>query len=370
MPANPMPHRADHIGSLLRPSKLLEMRYNGGCSSAADALRLLEDECIREVVAMQEEIGLQVISDGEFRRESWRSSFTGRVEGLANRKAQAMVNKRGYVDMGPFVMDAAPFVEGKIRRSAGIVTEEFSYLRSLTLRTPKIALPAPSFLHFFAGEDAVDRSVYPSIEAFHADLTQLYIDEIADLAALGATYIQLDEAPLGFLSDAATRKRMDQAGLNPNDWIDLYVELINTVTARAPAGVNIGIHICRGNSMGISGGSGSFEPVAARVFKKMNAPILLLEFDEPDHSDLSPLRYIRDDQMVVLGLISSKLRELEEAAHIKTRIHQAAEYVPLDRLCISPQCGFSSRDKGTRLTLQDQTAKLQLLVSVAEDVWN
>jgi 5-methyltetrahydropteroyltriglutamate--homocysteine methyltransferase len=331
---------------------------------------LLEDECIREVVGLQEELGLEVVTDGEFRRESWSSGFIGSVEGLVHCNAQAEVNKRGYVDMGSFIMDAAPFAKDRIKRRSGIATEEFRFLRSVTSRTPKITLPAPSFMHFFRGENAVDRGVYPNLDAFHADLAAVYIEEIADLAALGATYIQLDDAALGFLCDAGVRSRMARASINADDWADLYVEMLNTVVASAPTSTTVAVHVCRGNSMGQSGGSGSFEPIAARVFHKLKAPLLFLEFDEPHNGDLSPLRFIPDDKTVVLGLISTKTAALENSDRLKARIEEATRYVPLERLCISPQCGFSSRDKGTRLTVDDQIAKLRLLVGVARDVWH
>jgi 5-methyltetrahydropteroyltriglutamate--homocysteine methyltransferase len=280
------PFRADHVGSLLRPKRLIARRYAHGSAADADSLRLLEDECIREVVAFQEGLGLQVVTDGEFRRESWRSGFLGCVEGLDHRDAQAAVNKRGFVDMGPFVMDAAPFTVGKIKRRSGIAIEEFRFLRSVASRTPKITLPAPSFMHFFAGENAIERSAYPHLDAFCADLTAIYIEEIAELAELGATYVQLDDAPLGFLCDVGVRSRMCRSDIDVNDWADLYVEMLNAVVSAAPPSVTVAIHICRGNSMGISGGAGSFEPVAARLFPKLKGRLLFLEFDEPDHGDL------------------------------------------------------------------------------------
>jgi 5-methyltetrahydropteroyltriglutamate--homocysteine methyltransferase len=361
------PFRADHVGSLLRPQRLLAERYSG--VTQAGLLRALEDECIREVVALQEAIGLDVVTDGEFRRESWRSGFTGCVEGLIQRNAQAEVNRRGYVDMGSFIMDAAPFVEGKLKRRRGIVAEEFRFLSAVTSRTPKVALPAPSFMHFFGGPDAVDRSVYPDLDTFHADLVAIYAEEIAYLAALGATYIQLDDAPLGFLCDAGVRARLASAGIAANDWVDLYLDMLNAVVSAAPPATTVAVHICRGNSMGQSGGTGSFESVAARAFHKLNAPLLLLEFDEPHHGDLSPLRFVPDDKTVVLGLISTKTAVLEEPGWLKSRIRAATRYIPMERLCVSPQCGFASRDRGTTLTLDDQMAKLSLLVQVARDMW-
>ena len=361
--------RADHVGSLLRPKRLIERRYAADRAYDPAALRVLEDECIRAVVALQEEAGLEIVTDGEYRRSSWRSGFSGHIDGLVDRTAQAEVNKRGFVDMGSFIMDAAPSTQGKLRRVSGIATEEFRFLRSVTSRVAKVTLPAPSFIHFFGGENAINRSAYPDLDSFYADLTNVYIEEIAELAMLGATYVQLDDAPLGFLCDVGIRGRMAAAGINVDDLIDLYVEMLNTVIAAAPKQMMLAVHICRGNSMGKAGGAGSFEPMAKRVFNKLIARRLLLEFDEPHNADLSPLRYISDDKTIVLGLISTKSPALESAERLKTRVQEATSYIPLERLCISPQCGFASRDKGTSLTQDDELAKLRLLVQVAQNIW-
>jgi 5-methyltetrahydropteroyltriglutamate--homocysteine methyltransferase len=361
--------RADHVGSLLRPKRLIERRYAPGGEHDPAALRALEDGCIREVVALQEEVGLEIITDGEYRRSSWRSGFSGHIDGLVDRTAQAEVNSRGFADMGSFIMDAAPFTEGKLKRVSGIATEEFRFLRSLTSRVAKVTLPAPSFMHFFGGKDAVNRSAYPDLDSFYADLTNVYIEEIAELAILGASYVQLDDAALGFLCDVGIRGRMATAGINADDLIDLYVDMLNTVIAAAPKQVMLAVHICRGNSMGKAGGAGSFEPMAKRVFERLIARRLLLEFDEPHNGDLSPLRHVPDDKTVVLGLVSTKSPVLESAEWLKIRVEDAASYIPLERLCISPQCGFASRDKGTSLTLDDELAKLRLLVQVTQEIW-
>ncbi len=359
--------RADHVGSLLRPKRLIDRRY--GDQKDRDSLEALEDECIREVVALQEGVGLQVVTDGEFRRGSWRSGLLGHVDGLTDSRAQAEVNKRGFVDMGPFIMDAAPSAQGKLKRVSGIATDEFKFLRSVTSRIPKVTLPAPSFMHFFGGESAINRDVYPALDAFYADLVAVYNEELIALAALGATYVQLDDAPLGFLCDAAIRERMAAAGINADEWVDLYLDMLNSVVASAPKGMVVAVHICRGNSMGQAGGKGTFEPMAKRVFPKLKAQRLFLEFDEPHNGDLSPLRHVPDDVTVVLGFVSTKTTAVEGADWLKDRIRQASSYLPLERLCISPQCGFASRDKGTSLTQDIELAKLRLLVEVANEIW-
>jgi 5-methyltetrahydropteroyltriglutamate--homocysteine methyltransferase len=360
--------RVDHIGSLLRPSRLLEYKRSGEVE--AKALRKIEDSCIREVVTLQEDAGLDIITDGEFRRESWRSGFAKNVGGIEDRAAQAEVNRRGYVDMGSFIIDAAPFVCGKIKRHGGIATAGFAFLRGITTRVAKVTLPSPSFMHFFAGEGAVDTSVYPTRDAFCADLVQVYIAEIAELARLGAHYVQLDEAPLGFLCDEGIRSRLERGGISRDDWADLYVEMINAIVRAAPSTVTVAVHICRGNSMGKSGGRGSFEAIAERLFPKIEATRLLLEFDEPHNSDLRPLRFVRDDATVVMGFVSTKTQQVEDAAWLLSRIHDAQKYLPLERMWISPQCGFSSRELGTSLTFDHQIAKLRLLVTVAQQAWH
>jgi 5-methyltetrahydropteroyltriglutamate--homocysteine methyltransferase len=362
------PYRVDHVGSLLRPRRLLDARATSDASSP-ERKREIEDECIREVVALQRDVGLTAVTDGEFRRSSWRSSFDGTVLGLNQRPAQAVVNSSGQIDMGSFVMDASPFTDSRLKRVGGIVTDEFQFLTSVTDVPKKIALPAPSFLHFFRGADAINRDVYPDLSTYFLDVARIYIEEIKALEALGARYIQLDEVGIAMTSDAGVSSRMQKAGINPFDLIDLYTSLLNTVIASKGPDTVIAVHFCRGNSHGKSGGSGSFEPIAERVFGQVKADGLFIEFDGPEEQDFAPLRYVKNDKRVVLGLISTKTPVLEDPNEIKRRIDQAAKYIPLERLCLSPQCGFSSRETGTSLTIADQIDKLKLAVSIAQSVW-
>jgi 5-methyltetrahydropteroyltriglutamate--homocysteine methyltransferase len=329
----------------------------------------IEDDCIREVVALQRDVGLRAVTDGEFRRRSWRSSFDGTVVGLNHRPAQAVVNSSGHVDMGSFVMDASPFTDDRVKRVSGIVTNEFEFLASVTDAPKKIALPAPSFLHFFRGPDAINRKAYPDLATYFLDVARLYIEEIKALEALGARYIQLDEVAIAMTSDLGVSTRMQKAGINPFEVIDLYMSLLNTVIASKGPDTVIAVHFCRGNSNAQSGGSGSFESIAERVFGQIKADGLFIEFDGPQEQDFAPLRFVAGSKKVVLGLISTKTPVLEEPDTIKRRIEQASKYVPIERLCLSPQCGFSSRDTGTNLSIADQIAKLKLAVSVADKVW-
>ena len=362
------PYRADHVGSLLRPRKLVYVRYSEDLSER-ERLRAMEDEAIREIVAHQHEAGLEVVTDGEFRRRSWRSSFDGTVAGLNQRPAQAEINSSGQVDMGSFVMDASPFTDGRIRRVGGIVTEEFRYLASIESGPKKISLPAPSFLHFFRGPDAINRDVYPNLSEYFLDLTRVYIEEIKALEAEGCRYIQLDEVAIAMMSDAGVSSRMKAAGVEPARLIDTYLALLNTVIASKGPETAIAVHFCRGNSDGQSGGAGSFEPLAERVFGQLQADGLFIEFAGPEEQDFAPLRFVDPKIKVVLGLISTKTPVLEDRDDLRRRIDQAAKHVSLDRLCLSPQCGFSSRDVGTGLSLQDQANKLRLVVEVARSVW-
>jgi 5-methyltetrahydropteroyltriglutamate--homocysteine methyltransferase len=364
------PFRADHVGSLLRPQRLIDARYAGTASADRVGLRALEDECIREVVRLQEEVGLHAVSDGEFRRHSWRSSFDGTVSGLVHRPAQAEVNLRGHVDMGSFKMDAAPFTDAKIRRTRGIVTEEFAFLRSITKETPKIALPAPSFLHFFRGENAIDGRTYPALADYFADIATMYIEEVHALEALGARYIQFDEVAIAMLSDRGVRERMTGSGIDVEHLVDSYLGLLNAVLDATSPETATAVHFCRGNSYGKSAGTGSFELIAEKVFGGIRADAIFLEFDDPNGSDFSPLRFVGPDTRVVLGLVSTKVPEIENRDELRKRIDRAATYVPHERLCVSPQCGFSSRDKGTSLGVEHEIAKLRLLVEVAETVWH
>jgi 5-methyltetrahydropteroyltriglutamate--homocysteine methyltransferase len=362
------PYRVDHVGSLLRPRRLLDARASAGTRNAA-AQKEIEDDCIKEVVALQRDVGLRAVTDGEFRRRSWRSSFDGTVVGLNHRPAQAVVNSSGQVDMGSFVMDASPFTDERIERVSGIVTNEYEFLASVTDGPKKIALPAPSFLHFFRGPDAINRTAYPDLATYFLDVARLYIEEIKALEALGARYIQLDEVAIAMTSDVGVSTRMQKAGINPFDVIDLYMALLNTVIASKGPKTTVAVHFCRGNSHAQSGGSGSFESIAERVFGQIKADGLFIEFDGPEEQDFAPLRFVASSKKVVLGLISTKTPLLEDADLIKRRIDQASKYVPIGRLCLSPQCGFSSRDTGTSLTIADQIAKLKLAVSVADQVW-
>lgn len=360
------PFRADHVGSLLRPQELKTAfrEYDAGTIDAA-RFRAVQDGCIREAIALQEEVGLQPVTDGEFRRGSWFLGFVEAVEGLGTREAIFDFQDAA----GGRATFQSAYVERKLRRTRGITTDEFAFVRSHTTRTPKITMPAPSLLHFFRGDQTVNREVYPDIEEFWSDVIGLYRDELQALAALGCTYVQFDEVPCAMLCDDAVRRKVAAHGLDPSRLVDAYVGAVNAVAAGRPAGMTVAMHLCRGNYKGRWMAQGGYEPIAERLFGEANVDALFLEYDSERAGGFEPLRFVPAGKQVVLGLVSSKRPELEPPDSLKRRIDQASRHLPLDRLGISPQCGFASSVGGNPLSLDDQRRKLARVVEVAASVW-
>jgi len=361
------PFRADHVGSFLRPQRLKEAREkkDRGELSAAD-LRAVEDECIREVVAMQESVGLQSISDGEFRRTSFHMDFLLKLEGVTTGQVRfatgATTTTRGTI---PQIL-----TEKKLKRVSGIATDEFKYLKSVTKRTPKITMPSPSMLHFRGGRDAVDRTAYPDMDAFYADLVRIWKEEIAELGALGCRYVQLDDTNLAYLCDPSHRARAKDRGEDPDALTHLYAKLITQVYSGRPGDMAATIHLCRGNFQSTWMAEGGYDPVAEIMFQETDIDGFFLEYDDERSGGFAPLRFLpKGNKRVVLGLISSKKGALESESLLKSRIDEASKFVPLDQLCLSPQCGFSSTVHGNKLTIDEEKRKLELLVKVASDVW-
>lgn len=364
------PFRADHVGSLLRPAALREARkahLEGRLG--ADALRPIEDRCIREAVEMQEAAGLQSVTDGEFRRTAWRDGFMNALEGFSAERTEASFKfRKESGEARP--ARSVPEVVGKLRRTKGVATTEFRFLRGATRRTPKLTLPSPSNLHFFGGDAAIDRTVYPDIEEFFADVATAYREELAELAELGCTYVQLDEVPLAVLCDETTREILHARGEDPTDTIDRYVRAINGALAERPAGMTVALHLCRGNaSDGSWMASGGYEIVAERLFNEIAVDAYFLEYDTERAGDFAPLRHVPADKTVALGLISTKTPVLETADGLKRRLDEASKLVPYDRLCLCPQCGFASGFGAETMTADQERAKLDLLVGVAAEVW-
>ena len=360
------PFRADHVGSLLRPRGLRHAFRRHASKEIDDGefARIL-DQCIRDAVRMQEDIGLEVVTDGEFRRGSYWARFVERTSGLEVRAASFTFHD----DHGHEVDFTAPYAASKVRRTQALTLDEFQFLRGVTSVTPKITLPSPSTMHFLRCTDFADRSVYPDAEGFFADLAAVFSQEIVALTEAGCRYLQIDEIAVALLCDPAIREKVQSAGNDPDQLIALYTGVLNRVVAAAPPDLVIGVHMCRGNLKGHYLGAGSYESVAERFFTEVNANHFLLEYDTPRAGDFEPLRFVPSSKGVVLGLVSSKSATLESRDDLQRRLTEAARYVHLDRLAISPQCGFASTAAGNPLSEADQRAKLELIVDVARKTW-
>ena len=360
------PFRADHVGSLLRPAALREAfrRHAAGQIDDAEFARI-QDRCIRDAVALQQECGLAVVTDGEFRRGSYWGRFVERTDGFEVRKAIFTFRD----DQGHEAEFTAPYAAGKISRARPLALDEFAFLRDATAVTPKITLPSPSTMHFYRCTDFADRAVYPDVERFFADLAAIFRQEVAGLVAAGCRYVQIDEVAIALLCDPAIRDRVAGIGADPDQLVDLYIDAINQAVADCPADVVVGVHMCRGNFKGHYLGSGGYDSVAERFFAGTRANHFLLEYDTPRAGDFQPLRHVPPGKGVVLGLVSSKTPALETVDGLRRRTEEAARYIDLDRLAISPQCGFASSAAGNPLTEADERAKLRLVVEAARAIW-
>lgn len=367
------PFRADHVGSLLRPEPLLACRerWKRG-EMTLDELRTEEDQHIAHAVKLQEDVGLQSVTDGEYRRETFHADFLSKIEGIESNfdfdKALQVGddNKEGSDKVTPYV----PIIVDKMRRPAGgIEVENFKYLNSLTQRTAKLCIPSPTMTHFRGGRDAISKDAYPEMEGFFADLAQLYRDELADLGAAGCSYVQLDDTNLAYLCDEQMREGARALGEDPDELPRTYAALINASIEGRPQGMAVTMHLCRGNARSQWFASGGYEPVADKMFNLTDVDGFFLEYDDERSGDFAPLRFVPKGKTVVLGLVTTKRSELESKDDLKRRIDEAAKYVDLDQLCLSPQCGFSSNAIGNMVSEADEIAKLSLVVETAADVW-
>jgi len=360
------PFRADHIGSLLRPKKLREaFRKHSLGEIPAHELRAVQDQCIGEVIALQEACGMPVVTDGEFRRVSYWEKFVRLTSGLEVRNAMF----RFHDAQGHQSDFTAPYVRGKVGRSAPITADEFGFVAKHTSRTAKITMPAPSTMHFYRFNDWGDRHVYRDDAAFFADLGKVYQQELAELAAAGCRYVQIDEVAVAILCDPAARERVSAAGENPERLVDLYIEAINQAVANRPRNIKIGVHVCRGNYKGMYLSEGGYDSVAEKFFGRTKVDHFLLEFDTPRAGGFAPLRFVPRDKGVVLGLVSSKTPALEKVDELRRRADDATRYIDASRLAISPQCGFASSIGGNPVTEADERAKLKLCVDAAHAIW-
>jgi methionine synthase II (cobalamin-independent) len=369
MTAAKPPFRADHVGSLLRPKQLLKARedHQAGRISAAE-LRRVEDDAIRAAVRRQEEIGLEGVTDGEYRRASWHMDFLYQLGGVSKVKDNLKVrfhNEKGDIEFTP----AALRITGKLNLAKPIFAEDFAFLRSVAKAAPKLTIPSPSMMHYRGGRAAIDASVYPGLEPFWDDLGRVYADEIAALGKLGCTYLQLDDTSLAYLNDPEQRDYITSLGGTGETQHLTYIRLINAALAKKPAGMTVCTHMCRGNFRSSWVASGGYDHVAEALFGELKVDGFFLEYDDARSGGFAPLRFVPKGKKVVLGLVTTKRGALEKKDELKRRINEAAEYVPLDQLCLSPQCGFSSTVEGNALTADEQFAKLSLIVETAREVW-
>jgi len=358
------PFRAEHVGSLLRPAELAEARAKGKRGElSAEAVRAAEDTAIRDAVALQQELGFQVVTDGEFRRDYWHLDFLAAFEGAElweARRLQGFSNE----EQPPVVK-----ITGKVRRAKPIFVDHFKFLKSVATAAPKITIPGPALVHLRPGNEAIEPDAYADTEEFWADYTAGYREEIAELAAEGCQYLQVDDVSFAYLCDANMREMVQARGDDPDETVALYVRLMNEVVKDRPEGMAIGTHMCRGNFKSAWVAQGGYEPVAEAVLGGLAVDAFFMEYDSDRAGGFEPLRFVPDDKFVVLGLVTSKTPELESKDELKRRIDEAARYVALDRLCLSPQCGFSSTHHGNRMTDDDQRRKLALVLETAAEVW-
>ncbi|MDA8292729.1 MAG: 5-methyltetrahydropteroyltriglutamate--homocysteine S-methyltransferase [Actinomycetota bacterium] len=364
------PFRADHVGSLLRPAALLAARErfaSGGISP--DELRAVEDDAIRAAVAAQEAAGLPSATDGEFRRASWHMDFIYQLGGITKSDGNLAVsfrNEGGTIDFTP----AALRVESRIGLTRTIFEDAFRFLRSaVTSAVPKLTIPSPSMVHYRGGRAAIDPSVYPDMDGFWADLTAAYAAEVAALGELGCTYLQLDDTSLAYLNDPEQRAFVASQGGDPDHQHETYIANINAALAGRPEEMRVTTHMCRGNFRSSWAAEGGYEFVAEALFNRLEVDGFFLEYDDERSGGFEPLRFVPPGKFVVLGLVTTKRGALESKDDLRRRIDEAARFVPLEQLCLSPQCGFSSTVEGNVLTEDEQFAKLRLVVETAREVW-
>jgi len=363
------PFRADQVGSLIRPDALTEARRQAEAKQISiDDLHRIQHEAIRDVVRLQEDIGFKSITDGEFNRGSWQRDFLLKLENVALVPSKMSVRfhtTEGVRDHAPPTLE----VKGKLARRGGIFVDDFKFLKSVTRQTPKVTIPSPTVLHFRGGRKTIDEKAYPDMNGFFADLARVYREEIADLAAAGCRYLQIDEVNLAYLCDPHLREAVAGFGEDPDELPKTYAKLINDAIADRPKDMVVGLHLCRGNFAGAWVAEGGYEPVAELLFNEINVDAYFLEYDSPRAGGFEPLRFLPKGKTVVLGLITTKSPILEKKDELKRRIDEAAKVVPLEQLALSPQCGFSSGVGGQAMRFEDEVKKLNLTVETAREVW-
>jgi 5-methyltetrahydropteroyltriglutamate--homocysteine methyltransferase len=365
------PFRADHVGSLLRPPALLRAREQHARGSiGAQELRAAEDEAIRDVIRMQGDVGLHTVTDGEFRRTSWHMDFIYRLGGVVRLSDTMQVEFRNEGGSLQFAASALR-VDGRITLQETIFADAFGFLRDNRdeSQTAKLTIPSPSMVHYRGGRAALNPEVYPDEEQFWADLSSAYAEQIRHVAELGCTYLQLDDTSLAYLNDPRQREMVTERGGDAEHQHERYIRQINAALAGRPEGLRVTTHMCRGNFRSSWVAEGGYDFVAEALFSRLDVDGFFLEFDDARSGGFAPLRFVPPGKQVVLGLVTTKRGGLESKDDLRRRIDEASKYVPLDQLCLSPQCGFSSTVEGNALTYDEQVAKLALIVETAADVW-
>lgn len=368
------PFRADHVGSFLRPAYLLEARdqFFNQKSISAEQLRAVEDKAIAEIVKFQQDVGLSSITDGEFRRTYFHIDFLEQLGGVKTDIPVTIRKADGTEELAPPVIR----VIDKVRHAKNIQLADFQYLKSQVESlgveglTPKVTIPSPTMLHFRGGRAGISKDAYPELEpSFYDDVAKAYGDELQSLYDAGCRYVQMDDTNMAYLCDEKMREAARQRGDDPNELPHRYATFINKVVARKPQGMTLAMHLCRGNFKSTHAAAGNYEPVAEALLSEMNLDAFFLEYDDDRSGDFRPLRFLKPGKLVVLGLVTTKFGQLETKDSLKRRIDEAAQYVPLEQLCLSPQCGFSSTVHGNNIAVEDQRRKLALVVETAREVW-
>jgi len=362
------PFRADHVGSLLRPHELHDMREQVRFGKAPAAkLKEAEDRLIRDVVKLQEDLGLSSITDGEFRRDWWHIDFIAGFDGIELQREGDSYH--GVQFKGVEAKPPTMFVKRKLKRTKPSMVPHFEFLKSVVKKcTPKFTMPSPAMLHARGDRESI-KQTYPNIDNFWADLTQCYREEIADLYKAGCRYLQIDDTTIAMFGDPKVQETFKKLGDDPKKDVAVYAEAVNAAVRDVPDDMTVAIHTCRGNFRSTWLASGSYDYVAETAFSKLDVDGFFLEFDDDRSGSFEPLRYVPKGKRVVLGLVSSKVPELEKKDSLKRRIEQASKVVPLENLCLSPQCGFSSTHHGNNLTVEEERAKLKLCIDTAREVW-
>jgi 5-methyltetrahydropteroyltriglutamate--homocysteine methyltransferase len=363
------PFRADHVGSLLRPAELHAARERAQAGAISrQELREVEDRCIREVVAMQEAVGLKGITDGEFRRTLWHTDFLCGFAGIEMAKSDYAVTFKG--EQGETAGTSSMMVvRGKVRRERPVMVDHFAFLKAATRRTAKFCIPSPTYLHMRGSRKVVPEAVYPDVEEFWADIAAAYQAEIRDLADAGCEYLQIDDVSFATMCDAGVREQIRRDGEDPEALPAKYIAVVNSLIARRPPSLRVTMHTCRGNFQSMWMAAGGYEAVAEALFSEAAVDAFFLEYDSERAGGFEPLRFVPRGKKVVLGLVSTKKPQLESKEALRRRIDEASRFVPIDNLCLSPQCGFASSHHGNRITADIERRKLERVVEVADDVW-